>query len=70
MHIAQNWRLKAQRYALQGLKCEVCQTVMFPPREVCPHCREAELKARTVTLKTVTMKVVETEPVAELNAAR
>jgi uncharacterized OB-fold protein len=65
MHIAQNWRLKAQRYALQGVKCEVCETVMFPPREVCPHCREAELKARLMT-----MKVVETEPVAELNAAR
>jgi uncharacterized protein len=39
MSIAQTWRLKGQRYALQGAKCENCQTVSFPPREVCPHCQ-------------------------------
>ncbi|MBX3086577.1 MAG: hypothetical protein KF716_33395 [Anaerolineae bacterium] len=46
MNIAQNWRLKAQRYRLEGIKCETCQKVTFPPREVCPHCREAEMKAK------------------------
>ncbi len=39
MRVAQTWRLKGQRYALQGTKCENCQNVMFPPREVCPHCQ-------------------------------
>ena len=39
MRVAQTWRLKGQRYALQGAKCENCQNVMFPPREVCPHCQ-------------------------------
>jgi hypothetical protein len=48
MSIAQNWRLKNQRYALKGAKCETCQNVMFPPREICPHCQEAERKARAV----------------------
>ena len=38
MHIAQNWRINAQRYAMKGLRCEKCQKVTFPPREVCPYC--------------------------------
>jgi uncharacterized OB-fold protein len=38
MHIAQNWRINAQRYAMKGLRCETCQKVTFPPREVCPYC--------------------------------
>jgi uncharacterized OB-fold protein len=45
MNIAQNWRLNEQRYALKGARCEKCDKVSFPPREVCPHCREEELKA-------------------------
>ncbi|PJF35818.1 MAG: hypothetical protein CUN49_08580 [Candidatus Thermofonsia Clade 1 bacterium] len=46
MHIAQNWRLKAQRYALKAARCELCQTVYFPPRAVCPNCRERAAEAR------------------------
>jgi uncharacterized OB-fold protein len=42
MHVAQNWRLNAQRYAMKGVRCEKCQTVLFPPREVCPHCAALE----------------------------
>ncbi len=45
MHIAQNWRLKAQRYALKAVRCEACQTVYFPPRAVCPTCRERAAEA-------------------------
>ena len=44
MHIAQNWRLNGQRYAMKGVRCETCQKVIFPPREVCPYCG-ANLKA-------------------------
>jgi uncharacterized OB-fold protein len=40
MNIAQNWRLNDQRYALKGVRCEGCNQVLFPPREVCPDCRE------------------------------
>lgn len=42
MNIAQNWRLNNQRYALQGARCEVCNEVTFPPREVCPKCAAGE----------------------------
>ncbi|MCC7355451.1 MAG: Zn-ribbon domain-containing OB-fold protein [Anaerolineae bacterium] len=38
MRIAQNWRLKAQRYNLTGEICEECGTKIFPPRDVCPEC--------------------------------
>ncbi|MBO9308504.1 MAG: hypothetical protein J7551_01835 [Chloroflexi bacterium] len=46
MHIAQNWRLKAQRYALKAIRCENCQIVYFPPRFLCPACRERAAEAR------------------------
>lgn len=38
MRIAQNWRLKAQRYNLVGEVCGECGTKIFPPRDVCPEC--------------------------------
>ena len=38
MHIAQNWRLKGQRYSLTGEKCPNCGHAIFPPRDVCPEC--------------------------------
>lgn len=40
MRIARHWRLNAQRYALEGVKCSTCSTNIFPPREVCPHCEQ------------------------------
>ena len=48
MHIAQSWRLKGQRYALKGAKCENCQQVTFPPREVCPHCQARNTAAYNI----------------------
>jgi uncharacterized OB-fold protein len=49
MHVAQNWRLNAQRYAMKGVQCEKCQRVLFPPREVCPHCAALEATANNTT---------------------
>lgn len=37
MEIPRHWRLKAQRYRLQGEVCEKGHYV-FPPRDICPHC--------------------------------
>jgi uncharacterized OB-fold protein len=39
MEIPQHWRLKAQRYRLEGSICPICGQVNFPPRQVCPHHR-------------------------------
>ena len=38
MEIARHWRLKAQRYRLEGSTCPTCGHPTFPPRPVCPHC--------------------------------
>ncbi len=38
MQIAQNWRLKAQRYTLTGEQCPSCGHHIFPPRDICPEC--------------------------------
>lgn len=40
MHIAQNWRLKGQRYRMEGIRCEKCGKVYFPPRAICQDCRD------------------------------
>lgn len=41
MSIASLWRTKQQRYSLQGEICPNCHQAIFPPRDVCPYCREA-----------------------------
>ncbi len=38
MEIPRHWRLKAQRYRLQGSLCPTCGQPSFPPRRICPHC--------------------------------
>lgn len=38
MEVPRHWRLKKQRYALQGEICPHCENRIFPPREVCPYC--------------------------------
>jgi uncharacterized OB-fold protein len=38
MEVSRHWRLKAQRYRLEGLVCPACGQPSFPPRPVCPNC--------------------------------
>lgn len=40
MAVPNLWRTKQQRYRLQAEVCPVCTQAVFPPREVCPHCRQ------------------------------
>lgn len=39
MDIPRYWRLKSQRYRLEGRKCLDCGTLSFPPRLVCQKCK-------------------------------
>lgn len=39
MDIPRYWRLKKQRYRLQGKKCVACGNLSFPPRSVCQKCK-------------------------------
>ena len=45
MDIPRNWRLRNQRYQLEGSTCIECRAVYFPPREVCKRCRSRQLQA-------------------------
>jgi len=38
MEIPRHWRLKDQRYRLEGSTCPNCGQPIFPHRPVCPHC--------------------------------
>jgi uncharacterized protein len=43
MNLALNWRLKDQRYRLEGTICGHCGAKHFPPREVCTECKSTEM---------------------------
>lgn len=34
------WRKIPKRYNLVGSKCQDCGRIFFPPRKICPDCRE------------------------------
>ena len=38
MEVPRHWRIKQQRYALEGAACTHCGMQSFPPRPVCPQC--------------------------------
>lgn len=44
MDLARNWRLKDQRYRLEGAVCAECGAKFFPPRPVCSECKSSHLK--------------------------
>ncbi len=44
MDIPRYWRLRNQRYRLEGTVCKECGAKHFPPRVVCPVCRSSHLE--------------------------
>lgn len=44
MHIPRYWRAQNQRYSLAGEICKRCGARLFPPRDICPECRELALE--------------------------
>lgn len=38
MSVSNHWRLKSQRYRLEGAICSNCGELTFPPRSRCQHC--------------------------------
>lgn len=44
MELARNWRLRHQRYQLEGARCEDCGERVFPARPVCPECRGRNMR--------------------------
>ncbi len=44
MDLARNWRLKDQRYRLEGNTCLQCGARFFPPRQVCTDCHSTRFE--------------------------
>lgn len=44
MDIPRVWRLRFQRYRLEGTRCENCKAAQFPPMLICPACRSRNLQ--------------------------
>ncbi len=38
--VADDWRLRGQRYRLEGECCDHCGEMIFPPRDICPACKK------------------------------
>ena len=49
MDISRNWRLRAQRYRLEGGRCRSCNTLTFPPRPVCPNCGADQIEPQRLS---------------------
>ncbi len=38
--VVNDWRLRNQRYRLEGEICDHCGGLIFPPRDICPECKQ------------------------------
>lgn len=45
MDIPRVWRLRFQRYRLQGTRCESCADLQFPPVLICPKCKSRDVRS-------------------------
>jgi len=64
MEVPRLWRLKAQRYRLEGSVCPTCGQRSFPPRPVCPHCaaRPANVTGYVLTGIPISSRILESVP--------
>jgi len=44
MSVPRYWREIPIRYRMIGSRCQICDTTYYPPRRVCPKCKEARYK--------------------------
>jgi uncharacterized OB-fold protein len=67
MEIPRHWRLKAQRYRLEGSSCPTCGQPIFPPRPVCPHCitQPAQIAASGLMVLPASHRNVDTDLLKE-----
>jgi uncharacterized protein len=50
-HVVNDWRLRGQRYRLEGELCDHCGETIFPPRDICPECKEPAKTPHTLSGK-------------------
>lgn len=58
------WREVPARYRLEAVRCRDCETVTYPPRQVCPGCRGESLDRTALSHhgRVVTSTVVHVAP--------
>ncbi len=47
--VVNDWRLRGQRYRLEGELCDHCGEAIFPPRDICPKCHEPAKTPQTLS---------------------
>jgi uncharacterized protein len=47
--VVNDWRLRGQRYRLEGEVCDHCGEVVFPPRDICPACKQPAKEPHTLS---------------------
>ena len=47
--VAHDWRLRGQRYRLEGEICQHCGAKIFPPRDICPECNQPAKEPYTLS---------------------
>lgn len=62
MEVARFWRSQAQRMRLVGEKCDKCGEYIFPPRDICPRCRQESGTTLTDILKNEGLYTREVQP--------
>ena len=58
------WREIPQRYRLEANKCKKCDVKFFPPRLICPECKNQEMESTRIadTGKILTYTIIRTPP--------
>jgi len=56
MEVPRHWRMRKQRYQLQGDVCSSCDAKVFPPRPVCPHCGHGLIQKHEVAQITAAIR--------------
>lgn len=64
MEVPRYWRQRKQRYSMVGEVCPNCKSHVFPPRDVCPYCSEANRQRVTVVEQATVMAFA--QPVAAI----
>ncbi len=64
MEIPRHWRLKAQRYRLEGSYCPVCGQFTFPPRPVCPHFNANSVQITHYGISAIPISIIKTDTVS------
>lgn len=64
MSVARYWREVPQRYRFEAKKCSKCGYIAFPPRLICPECRNRKFEDYVLkdTGKILTYTTIEVGP--------